>query len=286
MRTDYVPKIAISAVIATSLGYLINQLPPIPDVPGKNELIIICVLLLIILSVVVTIWQIKEEAQKSSRTAQSISPQPFNNRQFTKNLTPSNSRSHLSRLSNIQCPTVLWKPLFILCLLHFCPATLLSFVAPPDYNYLSLAGILSGTLAVAWVWTWILTWAWTSTGPWIGALIVLLSGAGWWALFLVMPMLIVWLLNAVVSRSNSWSWYVAVVLVEAGALFLAQAWPWIWAVTIAIALASAASKAREELEMSCGEFQVFLILGLDSVFGMALGGFIGWSIRNQSLLIR
>jgi hypothetical protein len=288
MREGLLPQIAMGAVVASSLGYLINQLPPIPDFPHKTEYLIGSVTLLTCLSIAIAIWQGQKESQKSSGVRQSnprhLAPTYISttNRQLIE--IPSQRHPELTppKISNPRRLVIPWNSLLILGALHFFPALVLGLGASSLKEDWALAAVLAGAEIGAWAWTGTLTWAWTKAGVWVGVLIVFLAGAGGWALFLVLFAALVWLFYSfctwISSAYNSWSWEVALVLTGGGALVLAQAWYWIGALVLALALAGAVSGASEKLSPRFSQSHTFLILGLDSSIGMTVGGLIGWGL--------
>jgi hypothetical protein len=290
MRTSHIPQVAISTVIATSLAYLINQLPPIPEVPNKTVYIYGGLILFVFLTIVVAIWQTQKEARKSLRAEQSNPSYSTNNSQFAGISTQKQLGLNLSQASHAQYLAIPWNSLLTLGLLHFFPALVFGTTSSP-LGVWAVAGLLTGTVAVAWAWTWIWTWAVAWGGGRVAVLILLLAGKGAWAwfLFLFFVSVIAWFLNGAwagivsvfesKSRSGGWSWTWALGLAWVGALLFAQAWAWIGAVTVAIALGDAVAESAEKLERSFSPPQICLILGLNTIVSMAMGGLIGWVIR-------
>ena len=68
LRSRFV-QVGLTAIAASALGYLINQLPAIPDFPNKDKWIIAAVVLITVLSVAIACWQARQEAGESSLPA-------------------------------------------------------------------------------------------------------------------------------------------------------------------------------------------------------------------------
>ncbi|MBW4607410.1 MAG: NACHT domain-containing protein [Hassallia sp. WJT32-NPBG1] len=55
----------VGAIIASIIGYLINQLPGIPDFPHKTEILFTCVFIFTMLAALITYWQAKQQPEET-----------------------------------------------------------------------------------------------------------------------------------------------------------------------------------------------------------------------------
>ncbi|BAY87852.1 hypothetical protein NIES267_73760 (plasmid) [Calothrix parasitica NIES-267] len=284
MRTSYAAAFFTGApvILASCTAYLINQLPPTPQFPYRDHVMIGGVIITVLLHIIVGMWLLKKEAQKSSGAGQPVSsstPTPTylgaSGQSYQKQYVPQRSGRDVS-----------WATLFVVSFFHFShffPALIVGYFFQ-SYRGINLTTALAGALVVAWVWTGILTWGWSQFGGWVvGIVIVLLANAGWWALCFGVGLLVVSILRSVLSVFNSGykSWSLTGILVcsTMAALFFAKAWGWILGVITAWILVSCASASKMALDHSFDEYLSVLILILDAIIGTATGGWVGWTIR-------
>jgi hypothetical protein len=126
---------AMLAFNSTSLGYFINQLPPIPTIPNRNKYIAGLVVYSIFIIIGASVWKESKDLQKSKGTLQST------NSYFARHTsnTPRNKSNHpLHFLLD-------WKSLFLIGSLHFFPTlTIVSLIRQDNLDFLvSFLAIIS-----------------------------------------------------------------------------------------------------------------------------------------------
>lgn len=72
MRTKLIVQVLMAAAITSLLGYLINQLPAVPDLPHKNEIIAGAVVVITLIAAAIALWQ---NSQPEEQTVMPEQPQ-------------------------------------------------------------------------------------------------------------------------------------------------------------------------------------------------------------------
>ncbi|MBW4582140.1 MAG: hypothetical protein KME42_21450 [Tildeniella nuda ZEHNDER 1965/U140] len=65
MRTKSIVQVLIAAIIASLLGYLINQLPPTPNFPYRDQVIIGAVVVITLIAAAIVLWQNRQSEEET-----------------------------------------------------------------------------------------------------------------------------------------------------------------------------------------------------------------------------